>query len=254
MGALHAGHVRLMETARGECDVVVVTIFVNPTQFGPNEDFSRYPRTFADDVALCEQSGVDFIFAPDIAEMYPPDFRTFVTVEGWDQVLCGASRPGHFRGVCTVVLKLFHAIPADVAYFGQKDAQQWLIIQRLVRDLNLPIVIRSVETVREADGLALSSRNRYLSPTERAKAPVLYQALQAAKQAIQAGERDPSRVEQMIRDTIASVPEMRLDYASVVSIDTLARPDRLTGTVLVALAAFLGTTRLIDNVILEVPN
>lgn len=254
MGALHAGHARLIQTARSECDEVVVTIFVNPTQFGPKEDFDRYPRTFQQDVALCAREGVSFVFAPETSEMYPPDFRTFVTVEDWDKVLCGASRPGHFRGVCTIVLKLFLAIPADVAYFGQKDAQQWLIINRMVRDLNVPITVRSVETVREPDGLALSSRNRYLLPSEREKAPVIYRALQEARSRIEAGERNPDTIEQLVKDVIATVPEMHLDYAAVVSIDTLTRPTHLSGSVLIAVAAFIGTTRLIDNVIVKVSN
>lgn len=252
MGALHAGHASLMQTARAECDVVVVTIFVNPTQFGPNEDFDRYPRTLAEDLSLCESMGVNYVFAPDRAEMYPPDFRTYVTVEGWDSVLCGASRPGHFRGVCTVVLKLFHAIPADVAYFGRKDAQQWLIIRRMVRDLNLPIEVRSVETVREPDGLALSSRNRFLSESERRQAPAIYSALQEAKRAVEGGERRPEIVEKLLRHRLSAVPGLRLDYAEIVSTETLQRPVKLGGETLIAVAAFLGSTRLIDNIIIDV--
>src|SRR5262245_7057958 len=174
LGALHAGHAKLSESARGECDFVIVSIFVNPTQFGPNEDFDKYPRTFDADRELCRRSGADAIFAPTRELMYPPGFRTFVDVIGWQNRLCGTSRPGHFRGVATIVLKLFHIVPADVAYFVQNDGQQLVIIRKMVRDLDVPMEIRAVPTVREADGLALSTRNRYLSSEERVAAPALY--------------------------------------------------------------------------------
>jgi len=252
MGALHAGHARLIETARAECDFVIVSIFVNPTQFGPNEDFDKYPRTFDADREFCRSAGADAIFAPTRELMYPPGFRTFVEVIGWQDQLCGASRPGHFRGVTTVVLKLFNSVPADIAYFGQKDAQQVLIIRKMVHDLDLPIEIRTVATVREADGLALSSRNRFLSPDERAAAPALYRSLQHAQRLIDTGERDPGAIEGAIEGELARVPNLRLDFARAVSAELLERPARLAGPTLIALAAFLGSTRLIDNIQLDI--
>jgi pantoate--beta-alanine ligase len=253
MGALHAGHAKLIETARAECDFVVVSIFVNPAQFGPNEDFTRYPRTFDADRELCGRAGADLIFGPMRELIYPPGFRTYLEVGGLGDVLEGASRPGHFRGVATVVLKLFNIVPADVAYFGQKDAQQLLIIRKMVHDLNVPIEISAVPTVREPDGLALSSRNRYLNPAERAAAPVLHRSLEHARQLIKAGERDPGAIERAIADDLAKAGGIRLDYAGVVCAETLERPERLAGRTLIALAAFLGSTRLIDNIQLDIP-
>jgi pantoate--beta-alanine ligase len=253
MGALHQGHARLIEAARQDCDFVVVSIFVNPTQFGPNEDFTRYPRTFDDDCALCQNSGAAAVFAPDAADMYPAGFRTFVEVTGWQDVLCGASRPGHFRGVCTVVLKLFNIVQPDVACFGQKDAQQSLIIRRMARDLDLAIEIRSVETVREPDGLAVSSRNRYLSAEERQRAPAIYRSLQNARRIIEDGERDSAAIESVIRTQIESADGLRVDYVRAVSSDTLEHSPKLSGNTLIAVAAFLGTTRLIDNIQIFVP-
>jgi pantoate--beta-alanine ligase len=252
MGALHAGHAKLIETARAECDFVVVSIFVNPTQFGPNEDFDKYPRTFEADRDLCGRAGADAIFAPTRELMYPPGFRTFVEVTGWQNRLCGAFRPAHFRGVSTVVLKLFHIVPADVAYFGQKDAQQLLIIRKMVHDLNVPIEIRAVPTVREADGLALSSRNRYLTHAERAAAPALFRGLQRAQAMIESGERNPATVEGAVAAELSAVPEIRVDYVRAVSAETLDRPESLSGPTLIALAAYLGSTRLIDNIQLDV--
>jgi pantoate--beta-alanine ligase len=252
MGALHAGHAKLIETARAECDFVVVSVFVNPTQFGPNEDFDRYPRTFAADRELCARVGTDAIFAPTRELMYPPGFRTLVQVDELQDKLCGASRPGHFRGVTTIVLKLFNIVPADIAYFGQKDAQQVIIIRRMVRDLDVPIEIRTVPTVREPDGLALSSRNRYLSPAERAAAPAIYRGLQRARAIIEAGERDPSTVEGEVGAELSAAPPIRVDYIRAVSAETLERPPRLAGPTLIAVAAYLGTTRLIDNIQLDV--
>ncbi|HLW68176.1 MAG TPA: pantoate--beta-alanine ligase [Gemmataceae bacterium] len=252
MGALHAGHARLIEVALSECDFVVVSIFVNPTQFGPNEDFDRYPRSFAPDRELCARSGAAAIFAPDIATMYRASFRTFVEVEGLQDLLCGAARPGHFRGVCTVVLKLFNIVQPDVAYFGQKDAQQALILTRMVHDLDLPIEMRTVPTVREADGLALSSRNQYLDPAQRKNAPALWQTLHEAQRQIESGERDPNLIERMMMDRLSKVPGARVDYARVVSAETLQRLWRLQGQILIALAVFFGQTRLIDNVQMDV--
>jgi len=252
MGALHAGHLALVAEARKRANVAAVTIFVNPTQFGPNEDFDKYPRTFEADRDLCGRAGADAIFAPTRELMYPPGFRTFVEVTGWQNRLCGASRPAHFRGVSTVVLKLFHIVPADVAYFGQKDAQQLLIIRKTVHDLNVPIEIRAVPTVREADGLALSSRNRYLTHAERAAAPALFRGLQRAQAMIESGERNPATVEGAVAAELSAVPEIRVDYIRAVSAETLDRPERLSGPTLIALAAYLGSTRLIDNIQLDV--
>jgi pantoate--beta-alanine ligase len=251
MGALHDGHGRLIETAKRESGFVVVSIFVNPTQFGPNEDFARYPRTFDADRTLCAAAGADAIFAPDAATIYPPGFCTFVEVHGLQDKLCGASRPGHFRGVCTVVLKLFHIVEPNVAFFGQKDAQQSLILTRMVRDLDVGVEIKIVPTVREPDGLAMSSRNRYLDPEQRFHATALWRALKNAKQRIDSGERDPDVLEKMLMSELEQTPGARLDYASVVSADTLEKPAALSGRVLVAVAVFFGTTRLIDNVQVE---
>jgi pantoate--beta-alanine ligase len=252
MGALHAGHATLIRAARAETGFVIVSIFVNPTQFGPNEDLSRYPRTFEADQQLCAAEGTDLIFAPTPAEMYPPDSRTFVEVTGMQDELCGASRPGHFRGVATVVLKLFNIATPDVAYFGQKDAQQARIIQQIVRDLNLPINVRICPIVREEDGLALSSRNRYLNPVQRRQAVVLYQALEEARRAIQAGERDSERIQRILAKRVAGTAEALLDYAAVVDANSLRPVSFLQGSVLIALAVKFGETRLIDNVLLEI--
>lgn len=247
MGALHAGHVSLFEVARQETGFVVATIFVNPTQFGPNEDFTRYPRPLERDRELCGQAGVDLIFAPDAATIYPPDFVTYVEVRHLQDVLCGASRPGHFRGVTTVVLKLFNIVGADVAYFGQKDAQQARIIQQMVHDLNVPIQLRICPIVREPDGLALSSRNQYLDAGQRQAAVVLHQALHEARARIAAGERDARTIQRGLVERIAATPGAQLDYAAVVAADTLQPLDRLQGAVLLSLAVKFGTTRLIDN-------
>src|SRR5262245_39876637 len=198
MGALHAGHARLIEVAHSECDFVMVSIFVNPMQFGPNEDFERYPRAFEADRELCARCGAAAIFAPDSETVYPPGFRTYTQVEGWQDILCGASRPGHFRGVCTIVLKLFHIVQPDRAYFGQKDAQQSLIIAQMVQDLDVPVELRTVATVREPDGLAMSSRNEYLDAEQRRNAAALWQTLTVAQQLIENGERDPIAVERLM--------------------------------------------------------
>jgi pantoate--beta-alanine ligase len=252
MGALHAGHLSLIERARAENDCVVVSIFVNPSQFGPSEDFSRYPRPLEQDLAACDRAGVDIVFAPDSAEMYPPGFRTYVEVSELQKVLCGASRPTHFRGVCTVVLKLFNLVAPDRAYFGQKDAQQVRIIQQMVRDLNVPVEVRVCPIVREPDGLALSSRNQYLSPNERRAAPGLHRALARARARIEAGERDAAHVHQGLIEDIAALPGAVLDYAAVVDADSLESIERLSGSVLLALAVKFGNTRLIDNELVSV--
>lgn len=248
MGALHAGHASLIRAARLETGFVVVTIFVNPTQFGPNEDLARYPRTLDADLAVCEREGADLVFQPEPAVIYPAGFRTFVEVHGLQDVLCGASRPGHFRGVATVVLKLFNIVGPDLAYFGQKDAQQARIIEQLVRDLDVPIRLRICPIVREADGLALSSRNHYLDPDQRRHAVALHDALEEARRQITAGERDATRLRQLLTQRIAATPGALLDYAAVVDADTLQPIERIGGEVLIALAVKFGGTRLIDNV------
>src|SRR5262245_29192754 len=206
MGALHAGHGSLMQAARAETGFVVVSIFVNPTQFGPHEDFHRYPRPFESDLAFCERERVDAVFHPEPAVIYPPGFRTYVQVEGWQDVLEGAVRPGHFRGVATVVLKLFNIVAPDVAYFGQKDAQQALVVRRMVRDLDVPAEVRVCPIVREEDGLALSSRNQYLDPTQRRHAAALSRALRHAAALVAAGERDAAVVQKAVAERIAAAP------------------------------------------------
>jgi pantoate--beta-alanine ligase len=251
MGALHAGHASLIRAARSECDFTVVSIFVNPTQFGPHEDFSRYPRTLDDDLALCGAVGTDLIFTPTVAEMYPPDARTFVEVTKLPDVLCGQSRPGHFRGVATVVLKLFNTVAPDVAYFGQKDAQQALIIRRMAVDLNLPLAIRVQPTVRESDGLAMSSRNRYLDPTQRFHATALRRALLSVEERVAAGERSVALLERSMTEIVAATPGTKLDYAQVLDAETLDTLETVDRPALAAIAVYFGTTRLIDNTILS---
>jgi pantoate--beta-alanine ligase len=250
MGALHEGHAALVRSARAASGFVVVSIFVNPKQFGPKEDFARYPRTLDGDRAICAQAGAGLIFAPAVEEMYPANSVTFVEVGELGDQLCGASRPGHFRGVCTVVLKLFNIVQPDRAHFGAKDYQQARIIQQMVRDLNVPVEVRVESTVREPDGLALSSRNRYLSPEERAVAPRIYQALQAARARVRAGEIDATRLESALHAELAAIPGARVDYARVVDAETLRPLSRLDRPAVGAVAVFLGTTRLIDNLVI----
>jgi pantoate--beta-alanine ligase len=247
MGALHEGHASLIRLARQECGFVAVSIFVNPTQFGPNEDLDRYPRTWDADLATCAAAGAALVFAPPVAEVYPPGFCTYVEVTELQRGLCGASRPGHFRGVATVVLKLLLMAQPDAAYFGQKDAQQVRVIQQLVSDLNVPAAVRVGPTVREPDGLALSSRNRYLTPAERAQASVLFRALEAGREAVAAGEQEAAAVLARVRDVIATAPDARIDYVELVDHATLRPAERLEGEVLAALAVKFGGTRLIDN-------
>ncbi len=253
MGALHEGHASLIRAARRETDFVVVSIFVNPTQFGPNEDYQRYPRTPQADAEICQREGVDLLFAPTVEEMYPPGFCTWVEVTGLQDVLCGRSRPGHFRGVATVVLKLFNLVQPDIAYFGQKDAQQARIIRQMVRDLNVPVEIRVCPIVREPDGLAMSSRNAYLSPEQRRQATVLYRALCAAHELVKQGERDAGRVREHMLQVIATVPEAVLDYAEIVDPETLQPVQQINAPVLAALAVKIGPARLIDNMTLTPP-
>jgi len=250
MGALHAGHASLIRAARAGTDFTVVSIFVNPTQFGPNEDFNRYPRALEADRELCGAVGTDLIFAPIASEIYPEDFCTFVEVVGLGDHLCGSARPGHFRGVATVVLKLFNIVLPDVAYFGQKDAQQVRIIQQMTSDLNLLVRVEIVPTVREADGLAMSSRNRYLDPEQRQQATVLWRSLEKVWELVARGERDAARLEAILAHEIASTNGARLDYARVVDAMTLQPIDQLKRPALAALAVFFGATRLIDNITL----
>jgi pantoate--beta-alanine ligase len=250
MGALHEGHASLIRAARARNDFVAVSIFVNPTQFGPKEDLSRYPRPFDDDVRLCAANGVDLIYHPPPEEMYPAGYRTFVEVTGLQDVLEGASRPGHFRGVATVVLKLFNQARPDRAYFGQKDAQQVRVVQQMVRDLDVPVEVVVCPTVREADGLALSSRNRYLDAGQRGRSVVLHRALESARALYRAGERDPAALERAMRDAVATAADARLDYAAVVEVDSFLPPATLDKPALLALAVRFGDTRLIDNVVL----
>jgi pantoate--beta-alanine ligase len=253
MGSLHEGHRSLMRAARQDCDLVVVTIFVNPLQFGTGEDLATYPRDLSGDLAVCEQEGVDLVFAPSVAVMYPsgPPLTT-VHVAGLTDDLCGASRPTHFDGVATVVTKLFAITGPCRAYFGRKDAQQLAVIARLASDLNLPVEVVGCPIVREPDGLARSSRNAYLSPDERRSALVLSRALEAAAAAVVAGERDPIALLDLVRGLVASEPRIELEYAEARAAHDLSRLDVLDGDVLVALAARVGTTRLIDNVSLTI--
>jgi pantoate--beta-alanine ligase len=247
MGALHPGHAALIRAARQATGFVVVSVFVNPTQFGPSEDFTRYPRTLDADRALSADAGADLVFAPTAAEMYPDHSVTFVEVTQLDAVLEGPSRPGHFRGVCTVVLKLLNIVQPDVAVFGQKDAQQARIVRQMVRDLNVPVRIDVHPTVREPDGLAMSSRNRYLSPEERSAAPGIYRALQAIQSRAISGETDVAMLEAALAADLAAIPGARVDYARIVDADTLQPLAKLDRPALATVAVFLGTTRLIDN-------
>ena len=252
MGNLHAGHLALVRLAKKHSDVVVVSIFVNPTQFGPNEDFAAYPRTFEADRALCEAEGVDIVFHPDVPEMYPAGVSVSVVENSLSRTLCGASRPGHFDGVCTVVAKLFNLVQPQVAVFGEKDGQQLRIIRRMVRDLRFPVEIVAGPTVREPDGLALSSRNQYLTPEQRPQAAGLRRALDEAERLFAAGERDPQKLVAAMRAVVARAPAARIDYIEIVDDETL---QPLTGPIvrpaLAALAVRVGKPRLIDNAVLR---
>lgn len=251
MGFLHEGHLSLIRRARKDNDIVVVSIFVNPTQFGPKEDYREYPRDLRHDAALCKKAGADYIFYPTVRSMYPRGYSTYVTVEGLTANLCGRFRPGHFRGVTTVVTKLFGIVRPDVAYLGQKDAQQAILIKRMAADLNMDVDVKMMPTVREKDGLAMSSRNVYLSPDERRVAPTIYRALQRARDLIKSGNRDAGKVISQIRKALAPVAT-KIDYISVVNTGELKDTKSIKGEVLIAVAAWLGRTRLIDNVIVRV--
>ena len=250
MGYLHAGHVSLARHARQECASVVASIFVNPTQFGPNEDLARYPRDLPRDQALLAAAGVDLLWTPAPEVIYPPGFQTWVTVDGLTSPLEGAQRPGHFRGVTTVVAKLFNAVGPDRAYFGQKDAQQAAVLRRMTRDLDFPIEIVVCPTVRESDGLAMSSRNTYLNPEERQAATVLFRALSAAKAAYESGQKNAEALRLLMLETIRKEPLARVQYVSCADYDTLEELKVVTGKALLSLAVFVGKTRLIDNFVI----
>lgn len=250
MGYLHEGHLSLVRQAKADCNHVIVTIFVNPTQFGPNEDLAKYPRDLERDLNLLRPLDVDVVWTPTDEIMYPPGYQTWVEVEALTRGLEGAMRPGHFRGVATVVAKLFNATQPHKAYFGQKDAQQAAVIRRMAADLNFPLEVIVCPTVREADGLAMSSRNKYLNETERSAATVLFRALSAAKELYETGERDAEKLRGKMKETLASEPLAQVQYVSCADYDTLEELSVVKGKTLLSLAAFIGKTRLIDNFVL----
>lgn len=251
MGYLHQGHLSLVQRAKRECASVVVSIFVNPTQFGPQEDLNSYPRDLPRDLSLLEAEGVDVVWAPTSEQIYPPGYQTWVTVEEVTKPLEGAMRPGHFRGVATIVAKLFNAVQPQKAYFGQKDAQQAVVIQRMTVDLDYPIEIVVCPTVREEDGLAMSSRNTYLNPDERSAAPVLYRALLTAQDAFLQGERDAQKLRDLMLAILHGEPLARVQYVSCADPTTLQELDRIEHQALLSMAVYIGKTRLIDNLLLK---
>jgi pantoate--beta-alanine ligase len=253
LGALHDGHLSLIKQAREETDFVVVSIFLNPTQFGPGEDLNKYPRKEKQDLALCEKAQVDAVFLPGVEQIYPQGNRTVVRVEGLSEKLCGAHRPGFFAGVCTVVAKLFNIVEPDLAYFGQKDAQQALIIRRMVQDLDMPVQIRTCPTVRERDGLAMSSRNAYLSDQQRRQAVCLYQGLLKGKELIAAGEREPRAVTEQMKEIISQAGPSEIDYVVAVDPETLELVTQDSPAWLLAVAVRIGQARLIDNILVDIP-
>lgn len=248
MGALHEGHLSLIRQARRENDFTVVSIFVNPTQFGPKDDFEKYPRNLKKDAMLCKKEKVDIIFYPNAREMYPAEFKTYIEVKELSDYLCGKSRPGHFKGVATVVTKLFNIVQPDKAYFGQKDAQQSVIINRFVQDLNIPVKIKVMPTLREKDGLAMSSRNAYLSPQERKDAVVLFRSLKLAQDLINKGEKNSRKIISNMRGLIKSKKSAKIDYIDIIDAKTLKFIDKITDNYLIVLAVWIGKTRLIDNI------
>ena len=250
MGSLHAGHISLVQAAKAECDRVAVSIFVNPTQFGPNEDLDRYPRNLPRDLAQLEAVGVDLVWTPTVEVMYPSGFRTWVEVDGLTRLLEGEVRPGHFRGVTTVVAKLFTAVGPERAYFGQKDAQQAAVIRRMTKDLNFPIEIVVCPTLRETDGLAMSSRNIFLNPQQRQAATVLFRALSAAKATYDSGEREAEKLRTLVREMIATEPMARVQYVSCADYDTLEELETVRRKALLSMAVLMGKTRLIDNFVI----
>ena len=252
MGYLHEGHASLMKRAKEGCDKVVASIFVNPMQFGENEDLDSYPRDLQADAKLCESIGVDLIFHPEVEEMYADGFCSFVDMNGLTKELCGKSRPIHFRGVCTVVNKLFNIVTPDKAFFGQKDAQQLAVIRRMVKDLNMDIEIVGCPIIREEDGLAKSSRNTYLNEEERKAALILSQTIRLGEQMVKAGVTDVAELVTAMKENISKEPLAKIDYVEAVNMDTIEKIDKVEGTVLVAMAVYIGKTRLIDNFIVEV--
>lgn len=251
MGYLHEGHLSLAKQARKDADVVIMSIYVNPLQFGPKEDFSRYPRDLKRDMRLAKEVGVDIIFSPEDKEMYPSDYVTYVEVEKITEGLCGRFRPGHFKGVTTVVTKLFNIVKPDIAYFGQKDAQQARVIEKMVEDLNMDIKIKVMPIVREKDGLAMSSRNVYLNPEERKRATCLYEALKKAEELISQGERDAKKIIGEMKKIVVKKGVSRIDYIEIVDAKNLEPLEKLKGKVLILLAVWIGNTRLIDNTIVD---
>lgn len=251
MGYLHEGHLTLMREAKSKTDYVVASIFVNPLQFGVGEDYEEYPRDLSRDSQLAAGAGVDAVFAPQVREMYPKGYSTFVEVQSLTDKLCGKSRPGHFRGVTTVVAKLFNIVQPDISFFGQKDAQQALVLQKMAEDLNMNLEIEVVPIVREKDGLAMSSRNAYLNPEERTAALVLSQSLRKAQSLIDEGERNPDMVIEAVRGLINQEPLARIDYVEILAVPSLENITVIKGRVLIALAVFVGKTRLIDNIVVE---
>lgn len=252
MGALHEGHLALMGEAKSSSDIVVASIFVNPTQFGPNEDYDAYPRTWQSDIDACQKIGVDVVFRPPVAEMYPQDWATWVSVDKITEKLCGQTRPGHFRGVATVVTKLFNIVQPDKAFFGQKDAQQVVVLMKMVRDLNMNVEIIMVPIVRDSDGLAKSSRNIYLTPEQRAAAPVLNRSLLFARQMVMQGQRECRLICSAVQNKIVEEPLASVEYVAMYSFPELQEITTVSGKVLLAVAVRFGATRLIDNIILEV--
>ena len=251
MGALHIGHISLIEKAEEDCDFVVVSIFVNPTQFCPGEDFEKYPRPLEADLEICEKAGVDVVFAPSPQEMYPAKNITWVDVEKLTEPLCGRSRPGHFRGVTTVCAKLFNIVAPDVAFFGQKDAQQAIVIKKMVADLNMPLKIVVCPTVREPNGLAVSSRNQYLTDRQKQDAAFIYKSLQICEKMIKAGAKDTGTIIGEMKKILNQVPSIEIEYVSIVDADTLQSIDIIIGKVLAAIAVRIGPARLIDNILID---
>jgi pantoate--beta-alanine ligase len=252
MGALHIGHISLIEKARQQTDFVVVSIFVNPTQFGPSEDFKKYPRPLKKDLAICRKAGVDVVFAPTAEQIYSGENLTWVNVEKLIEPLCGRFRPGHFRGVTTVCAKLFNIVVPDIAFFGQKDAQQAIIIKRMVADLNMPLKIFVCPTIRESSGLAVSSRNQYLTARQKKEAALVYKSLQKCRELIEDGVSDSKTITNRMRKVLKQAPSIKIEYISIVDAETLQEPVRIAEKVLIATAVKIGSTRLIDNILLDV--
>lgn len=251
MGALHVGHFSLIDAATKDCDFVVVSIFVNPTQFCPGEDFENYPRPLEADLKICTKAGVDIVFAPSPAQMYPDENVTWVTVEKLTEPLCGMSRPGHFRGVTTVCTKLFNIVAPDVAYFGQKDAQQAIVIKRMVADLNMPLEIIICPTIREPNGLAISSRNQYLTASQKKDAANIYISLQTCRKLIEDGTTDTNQIITEMQKILRQIPSGQIEYVSIVDAETLESIDKISGKILAAVAVKVGPARLIDNIMLD---